>query len=223
MTLPRMTLADTETLAAQFLADRTARHGNLRMEATGDGDGTDDGADGQDGADDQDGADALADKGKQALDRMKGQRNQFRDELRPWQALGVTPDQVRELLAKQSGGNDAPDADAIRREAEQAATAKVNQRILRTEIKAAAAGKLADPADAHQFLDLDQFEVDADGNVDESEIAEAIDDLLKSKPYLAAQGRRFQGGADGGARKETAKPEPAPGLGRLRAAYADSK
>src|SRR5699024_8991195 len=80
-------------------------------------------------------------------------------------------------------------------------------RILRSEIKAAGTGRLADPTDAYSFLDLTQFEVDDDGNVDEDEIAEAIDELVKKKPYLAAQGgRRFQGSADGGTRKE-ARPK----------------
>ena len=39
-------------------------------------------------------------------------------------------------------------------------------------------------------------------------LAEAVADLVKQKPYLAAQGgRRFQGTADGGPRKETRKPQ----------------
>src|SRR5690606_3836292 len=53
---------------------------------------------------------------------------------------------------------------------------------------AAAASKLSDPADALKFLDLSGFEVGDDGEVDSSAIAEAIDGLIESKPYLAAQG-----------------------------------
>ena len=34
----------------------------------------------------------------------------------------------------------------------------------------------------------------------------AVDDLVKSKPYLAAQGQRFQGTADGGTREGSTKP-----------------
>ena len=99
-----------------------------------------------------------------------------------------------------------------RREAEQAATAKANARILRSEVRAAAAGKLADPKDALRFLDLDQFEVDEDGEVDEDEIADAIEDLVKRKPYLAAaqggNGKRFQGRGDGGTRPRPPKARP---------------
>ena len=57
------------------------------------------------------------------------------------------------------------------------------------------------------FDELVSFPGDVFGiafNVDEDEIADAISDLLKNKPYLGAQGgRRFQGTADGGARKDT--------------------
>jgi len=35
------------------------------------------------------------------------------------------------------------------------------------------------------FLDLSQFEVDGDGQVDEDEVAEAIETLLTERPYLA--------------------------------------
>jgi len=58
---------------------------------------------------------------------------------------------------------------------------------VRAEVRAAAAGKLADPSDALRFLDLAQFEVGEDGDIDQDEIADAIDELLTQKPYLAAQ------------------------------------
>jgi hypothetical protein len=158
-----------------------------------DGDeGGDDGDEGEDGADS--GADALGDAGKQALDRMKAK---LKDERTKRQA-------AERALADKEPGDET--AQAVRA-AETTALAKANTRIVRSEVKAAASGKLADPADAYKFLDLDQFEVDEDGNVDEAEIAEAIDELVKNKPYLAAQGgRRFTGSGDGGARKD-ARPK----------------
>ena len=214
--------------ATAFLEARRAKHGVLRMEADGDGCEDSCSADDQsdDDADDQDGADQLADKGKQALDRMKGQRNQFRDELRPWQALGVTPEQIRDLLAskaKDDGNGDQPDADEIRRQARAEARAEVLRDRVVDRIEAKAAKDFADPEDAVAILlrsrKADDF-LNGD-DIDVEEIEDALKALLKNKPHLAAQGRRFQGGADGGARKETAKPEPKPGLDRLRAAYAD--
>ncbi|MFG3050330.1 hypothetical protein ACGFZP_05150 [Kitasatospora sp. NPDC048239] len=114
-------------------------------------------------------------------------------------------------LAAAKQGDGAPDEDRIRREATTAATAHANARIISSEVRAAASGKLADPRDALRFIDLTRFEVDKDGAVDEEEIADAIADLLKSKPYLAAtagaDGRpRFEGTADQGARKGAAGP-----------------
>lgn len=157
------------------------------------------GKDGDDDQDDDEGAEDLGDKGKQALDRMKAKLKAERDKRR---AVETERDQLK---AGKAGGE--PDRERIRSEAEQAATAKANARIVRSEVRAAAAGKLADPKDALRFLDLDQFEVDSDGQVDEDEITDAIDQLVKDKPYLAAAATakqpRFQGTGDGGARKGT--------------------
>ncbi len=95
---------------------------------------------------------------------------------------------------------DQPDLDAIKAQAIREANAAAAQRILRSEIKAAAAGKLADPADAYKFLDLADFEVNENGDVDTAEIASAITGLLTSKPYLKAA-QSGHGSADGGVRK----------------------
>ena len=96
------------------------------------------------------------------------------------------------------------DPEEIQRKADEAATAKANERIIKAEVRASAAGKLTDPKDALKFLDLSKFEVDADGNVDSDEIDDAIADLLKDKPYLAvlaqSDGKRFKGSGDGGAK-----------------------
>src|SRR5690606_4859797 len=123
---------------------------------------------------DPEGADELGDKGKQALDRMKEQ-------------VRAANARARAAAAKAAQAGDKDEADKIRREAETAANAKANARILKAEIRAAAAGKLADPADALAFLNTNDFEVDEDGDVDADEIAAAIDDLVRRKPHLAAQ------------------------------------
>lgn len=78
--------------------------------------------------------------------------------------------------------------------------AEANGRLLKTEIRAAAAGKLADPGDAAVLLgDLDRF-VDKNGEPDPKVIASAIDALIKTKPYLAAAGTRAGALPGGGAR-----------------------
>ncbi|MCX4572281.1 hypothetical protein OHB41_03590 [Streptomyces sp. NBC_01571] len=148
------------------------------------------------------GADALGDAGKRALDSMKGKWQTERDRRRELEARIAT------LEAPQaSGDSDQPDPDAIRAEAAREATTKANTRILKSEIRAAAAGKLADPADALAYLDVASFEVNENGDVDAEEISDAIADLLTRKPYLAAKGApRFQGSGDGGAARKAAGP-----------------
>ena len=137
------------------------------------------------------GAEALGDPGKKALDAMKAKVKERGERIAALQ---------REL--DEAKGTD--EATKAAREVESAALARANDRIKKSEVKAAAKGVLADPGDAFKFLDLDDIEVDDDGNVDEDAIASAIADLVKQKPYLAAQGeRRFRGGSDGGARKES--------------------
>lgn len=121
------------------------------------------------------GEEALSDPGKQALDRMKAKARAALERAR------VAEAKLNELTP-------ADDAERITREAESRALAKANGRILSAEIRAAAAGKLSDPTDALTFIDLSQFDVGDDGEVDQDEIAEAIADLLTKKPYLAAQG-----------------------------------
>jgi len=153
--------------------------------------------------DDPEGAEALGDPGKKALDTMKGKLKAEREKRRALEAALAERDKPADGVQ--------PDQDALVRQAEQTAMVRVNERIVRAEVRAAAAGKLADPADAYRFLDLSQFEVDDDGNVDADEVSDAIEDLIKSKPYLAAQGGtptkpRFQGTADSGARKGNARP-----------------
>jgi hypothetical protein len=109
---------------------------------------------------------------------------------------------------------DEIDPEEIKREAETKAIALANERIIKAEVRASAAGKLNDPKDALKFLDLSKIEVDADGNVDSDEIDDAIAELVKNKPYLAvAQGesKRFKGSGDGGAKP--AKPARPRSLG----------
>lgn len=150
--------------------------------------------------DEPDGADQLGDAGKKALQATKEKWKAERDRRRK------AEQELAESRKGTASDGDGMDPEKVRTAAEQAATAKANQRIVKAEVRAAAAGKLADPKDALRFIDTEQFEVDDSGDVDTEEIAEAIEDLLRSKPYLAAQGRRFQGTADGGARKSASRP-----------------
>lgn len=148
------------------------------------------------------GTDALGDAGKKALDSMKSRWKEERDARRKLEK------DLEDLRApKATGTDDKPDTAEIKRQATRDANAKANARIIKSEIKAAAAGKMADPSDALAHLDLKSFEVDDNGDVDAEELADAIDDLLTRKPYLAAKAvSRFQGTGDGGAARKASGP-----------------
>lgn len=177
--------------------------GDGNDDAGGDDDGADQGGDeGDEGDADPEGADQLGDPGKKALASMK---ERLRKERERRKAAESERDQLK------TGSGDANDPERIRTEADRAATDRANARIVRSEIRAAAAGKLTNPRDALAFLDLTKFDVDEDGQVDETEIADAIEDLLKERPYLGVAAKaaepRFQGSGDGGARKGTGGPK----------------
>lgn len=96
---------------------------------------------------------------------------------------------------------------AARDEATAEAMAAVNQRILKSEVKAAAAGKFNDPADALAYLDLTEL-VDSDGEVDPTAVSAAIDALLEAKPYLGSGAKPPAApGVPTGARPGTTTPQ----------------
>lgn len=142
-----------------------------------DDDDSDDDSGGDDEDDEGDDEDEeLGPKGQKALDRMK---QRVKDERK----------KRREAEQKLAASQDKDEAARIQREADERATERANQRILKSEIRAAAtAAGFHDPNDALSNIDLDQFEVDDDGEFDTEEIAQAVKDVLDTKSYLAAQG-----------------------------------
>ena len=134
---------------------------------------------------DPEGADALMEKARKALRAMKQERNAERAKARDLQK------QLDELRAEFEAKDKTPDEQALdkaRAEARAEAITKANQRVLRSEIKSLATGQFRDPSDALAFLDLSEFEVSDNGDVDVDDINEALQDLLERKPHLAAQG-----------------------------------
>lgn len=93
--------------------------------------------------------------------------------------------------------------EAARTEARTEATAKANERIVRAEVKAAATGKVKNPAIALKLIDTSAIEVDDDGEVDSDAVNQAITDLLTEYPELAADGSKFTGTADQGAKNKS--------------------
>jgi hypothetical protein len=141
------------------------------------------------------GADALGDAGKRALDTMKAERNAERERRKAAEA------ELEALRNPKPAADPAEPSEADR---------KLNARIVRAEIKAAAAGKFADPDDALVYLKdkARSFKVDENGEVDPAAISAAITDLLTRKPHLAAKPvpPTFEGSADGGAAGREAGP-----------------
>lgn len=163
----------TDVVAALDATDPNVETADQSAGQSDAADQTDAGTDDADG-EQVDGEDALGDAGKQALNRMK-------ERLRTERQRRIAAEQ------KLHEGADADDPERIRREATETANKRANARIVSAEIRAAATGRLADPADALAFVDLDQFDVDDDGSVDQTDIRAAIDDLIAAKPHLAAQ------------------------------------
>lgn len=143
------------------------------------------------------GAEALGDAGKKALDAMKADRNAAKAEAKR------IADEFAAFKAQAEGKEAEYNATVEQQRVKDEALAAANLKIAKANLRAEAAGKLADPTDALTFIDVSEFEVDDDGNTDPAALSAAIEDLIKNKPYLAAQGKRFQGEADGGARKES--------------------
>lgn len=119
--------------------------------------------------------------------KFEGQRKVNRDLEEKLNEAYAKADKVDEL-EKQIAALQGKEAEYEAARKEQAvkdeALAAANQRILKAEVRAAASGKLTDPADALHYLDLSKFTVTDDGSVDTQAIANSIGELLEQKPYL---------------------------------------
>lgn len=153
------------------------------------------GSGGQQGGQGQQGSgdDGLGDAGKRAIEAERTARRAAEKRI---------ADMEKELVRiRESGMSDQEKAvETAKREARAEANKAFNTRLVQADVRAAAAGKLADPEDAIRFLDLGEFAVDDDGGTDKKAITKALDELVKAKPYLAASATRPTGDADQGAR-----------------------
>jgi len=141
----------------------------------------------------------LGDAGKQAIDRMKVLVKEAKARARAAEdALAA---------ASKPKPDDRPDADAIRKAAREEALAETLGDRALDKLEVRAAKLFADPDDARAMLAGRAAEFVDDGKIDTDAIDDALQDLLKRKPHLGAKPeQRFQGSADGGARKGS-KPD----------------
>lgn len=125
--------------------------------------------------------DGLGEAGLKALrteraraEKAERERDSAAEERDRLKAAGQTAEEKALADAKKEGRDEA--------------TLDANRRIVRSEVRAAAGAKVTDPEDAAALLgDLDRFIVK--GDVNSKAIESAIDELVKSKPYLAATGK----------------------------------
>ncbi|WP_461296330.1 hypothetical protein [Streptomyces harbinensis] len=91
--------------------------------------------------------------------------------------------------------------------------------LVRAEAVAAATGRFTDPEDAVRFLDLPALT--KGGEVDRRAVRKAVDELLTARPYLAAAKPAPRPWGDvGGGRYDEPEPDAAPGVDRVRQAFA---
>lgn len=137
----------------------------------------------------------LGDPGKKALEAERAARRRAEKDAK---AAKAEADKLREQTQSETEKLLA----AAKAEGRAEVLTVANRRLVSAEVRAAAASKLHDPADAIAHLNLDDFEVSEDGEVDQQAITAAIADLVEAKPYLAAGATpKPTGSPDGGARE----------------------
>lgn len=144
-------------------------------------------------------AEATVDEKAKLLEALRKER-----ELRK----AAEKDRDAERAKASEQGKTAEELAAIKaqREAEQAVLAKANERIVKAELRAAAAQKVSNLNALTRLVDIGQIEVDEDGTPSSDDIAHAIDQFLTDFPEFAADKTKFSGSADQGTKgKQAAK------------------
>jgi hypothetical protein len=175
----------------------------------------------------QDGGEQLGEAGKAAIDR---ERASAREANRLKSAAEQRAEAVEAELAQLREANQSEAEKATAKavkEATAAAVAQGNQRLVRAEVKAAAAAAgFHDARDAALLLadKFGQIKVGDDGQVDENAVKALIEDLAKDKPHLVMK----PGGGNGatplpgqGNSGTTAPNGKAAGLAEARKRFGD--
>lgn len=209
--------ADVDTSAIED----DAHAEQLLADAVNGGDSDEDSAEHDNGGDDDKDEDKpLGPAGEKALaaekerrrtaERQRRQAARELDEMRGELEKLRTAAEKKPASSKERPVDDAPDLDAIRKEAAEKAKAEVKAEVMKErvsdKIEVLAAKRVQDPdvvrtlllagSELADFLDGDKIDAEA--------IKEALDELLEKKPYLAvpaqSETRRFKGSGDGGAK-----------------------
>lgn len=157
-------------------------------------------------------------------DRLARERQKYANH----DELAAKAARLDELEAKNASDLDKAVAKA-RDEGKAEERAASNTRLVSAELRAlAAAAKFRNPADVVALLGAEKVagvKVNADGTIDAAAAKVLVEDLAKDRPYLVDDGAAQQhgvvpGAGVGDAGKQAAQPSP--GMGSLRAAYAES-
>ncbi|MFJ2407103.1 hypothetical protein ACIOUE_38050 [Streptomyces xanthochromogenes] len=150
-------------------------------------------------------------KGKERGDEPKN--DDQAEELSAERTAREAAEREAARLRRSNAAQKGTDIEAIRSEIRSEFAAQ----LVRAEVRAAAAGRLRDPADALALVDVDAL-VGKNGMPDPAAVSAALDALIKAKPYLAAsqEGTAPTWGDVGAGERDTAEPEPASPYERLR-------
>jgi hypothetical protein len=140
---------------------------------------------------------------KTALDKERAARKESDRARKTAEAALV---ELRQTLADKEKPAEEVALENARREGREEATKTANAALVRAELKAAATGKVKNPALALKLVDTSAIEVNVDGEVDSDALNEAITKLITDYPELAADGSKFSGTADQGAKDKASRP-----------------
>lgn len=153
--------------------------------------------------------DGLGEAGKKALDAERTARKEADKKVADLEA-------EVSRLRRSNAANKGTDVEAIKAEIR----AEFAEGLVEAQLEAAATGRLNKPEDAVLFVGRDKIaELAKGGKPDKAAINDAIEQVLKDRPYLAGQSSP-QWGDVGGGHHQAASADVEPGLGRLRYAYA---
>lgn len=193
------------------------------------GEGGDGGAGGASGAGDGgqggDGGDAGKTFTQADVDRIIAQRLQRATaEYSDYAELKEKASQLDELQAQNASDHEKALA-AARKEVRDEVTGKTRAQLVNAEARAlAAAAKFRDPGDviAQLGAKLADVAVDDDGLVDGVAVKELVEALAKDKPYLVETGDDGKHQVPGAGARGGDQVVTSPGIGTLRAAYAET-
>lgn len=187
------------------MADETTTETEDTTEGGQSTEATTEGATSNDGADEA----QLGDAGKKALSEERTARKAAETKAKELEA-------EVSRLRRSNAATKGTDLDAIKAEI----SAEYDAKILASEIKAEAKGRLTDAGDVSRYPEY--FEGVKAG--DDDAIKAAVDKLIKEKPYLAAVAvadPKKGWGDVGGTQRKGSDPEPATPIERLRRSYSN--